>query len=708
MFIDVRMFTSSQITGGVMMRFKAFLLFGLLISITCLLAVNAPRQVILFFNVEKSFENFEIPGIKDLVERAVFQTLDSETNVVDIDSRFNYNFYPNDPILAVEFAVIASRVLGIEKDAIRSYPLEAPTFEDVRTELEKAYMNNMYDFSRNFGYLEYVQSYMKEKYGFPLIDPDEDGNVDPLRALTKIEVVKGLVRLFTALSIEKGWSFGEDGKNLVDMAEEITSRLKGYPKSGIREIEDAGYLSIFEKMFLTSVEKGKCVSVVKLPYFASDRNFHPTDPAPRWWAISLVYYLFSKDPEKVEDDDLIPVRVPNNLVVYLPKKSVSYEPAKFSLPDALKTRVKDIEVSQGGVELTVLRTESGDIVLLDNTKVKDVTKYIERGGVRTEIGEFFNRDFVTHYMSLVEKSVRSKKTWKVKAAGRINLDEGKIEKIKYYEKPPDLPEVELPTRLNLDKSAKLVIYKVELGTVDEIKKFLENPSEVNIKEEEEKGIEEALPGMVIDFEAIVTKEKLEKPKSKEDYKNAAISCFPVYDRLNMERKVATFDSLKKFVKLYSNEYEPVNAGDGLEFIDYWKKVVEKLDEMGVSDDATVAGKVTFFIEKDLTASYKVSFSAARAEAWMFYVGKLLIHEPATKRLMTQKYVEPLEYTDDTMYYIIRKDGTTEYGKLVENPNVFFDKEGLLGNYKLWYQLTKEGDKLKITYIIAEEISEGEK
>ena len=305
MFIDVRMFTSSQITGGVMMRFKAFLLFGLLISITCLLAVNAPRQVILFFNVEKSFENFEIPGIKDLVERAVFQTLDSETNVVDIDSRFNYNFYPNDPILAVEFAVIASRVLGIEKDAIRSYPLEAPTFEDVRTELEKAYMNNMYDFSRNFGYLEYVQSYMKEKYGFPLIDPDEDGNVDPLRALTKIEVVKGLVRLFTALSIEKGWSFGEDGKNLVDMAEEITSRLKGYPKSGIREIEDAGYLSIFEKMFLTSVEKGKCVSVVKLPYFASDRNFHPTDPAPRWWAISLVYYLFSKDPEKIEDNAML-------------------------------------------------------------------------------------------------------------------------------------------------------------------------------------------------------------------------------------------------------------------------------------------------------------------------------------------------------------------------------------------------------------------
>ncbi len=672
-----------------------------LFAITFGIAVNAPRQILLFCHPEN------LVGIPEevvpIIERAVFSGFDTETNVADIDSRFSCQMYLNEPILKIEFFVMASRILGIEKEVLENYPLMSPTFNDVKTALEKRYTDSSYDFSRDFGYVEYVQEYMKEKYGYPLVD----GDFDPLDQMTKLEVLKGIVRLFAAVSKDRGWDLGKD---IYEWAESLSKKLVGHPGSGIEDVEDVGYISVFEKMFLLNDGK-KLFSLIKYPPFSGE-ELMPNDPAPRWWAISLMYYVFEGEARPVGDEELIPIRYPNNLVVYVPKKTVDYNPVELILKPGKKLQLNDMKVKTGKFPVALLKGDNGEVVVLDNTLVEEDITYEGKSSQRRETKVLNGGDFVKEFIGLPDETVFDERTCVVKLTVEKLDTELKVLSVSPLssECSDDMLR-EVPKTIGISDiggNVEVTVNEISVGTVEEMKKILVNYDELKRRtvSSTKMKLKDLLPHMIIDLNVVIKRRTVEKDLTKADFRRAVIQYLPVRDRLNLSSDSATFGSLKEFVGTFNSPHEFVSRSDKPDFIDYWQSVSRNLEDLKASDNAEIAGKMTVYVKKNISApyTYEKTYEPFSVVLWKFFVGKIISHEPATKRIMTQKYVEPLEYFDDTWIYVEFKDGrVVKDKKMIEVPNIFYDSRGVLKDFMLWYQLVKEDGTIKIKYIIAKEL-----
>jgi len=679
---------------------KSMIILVLLFITSFGITVNAPRQIFLFCNPEDlaSVPEAALP----IVERAIFSGFDSETNFTDMSSRFGCQMYLSDPMMKIEFFVLASRILGVEKDVLRNYPLMAPTFTDVKTSLEKSYVNNSYDFSRDFGYIEYIQSYMNEKFGFNLID----GSINPLDNMKKIDVIKGIVRLFSAVSKIKGLKLQRDPYK---WAEELSEKLKGHPGSGVEDVKDVGYISVFERLFLVSDGK-KLIPLIKLPMFAGS-ELKPSDPAPRWWTIALMYYIFNSDMRIVDDNNRVPVRYPNNLVVYVPKKDVDYSPVELTLKAWKNFEIAKVKENLGEYPVVLVKGKKGSVIILDNTVVEQNITYIEKSSTRNESEKMKGADFAAAFAALPDNAVYGEKACKVKITAE-KLEDG-LKVISLSPEGSGCSEdmlKKIPSFIKLSEigeNAQVKVNEIEVGTVSEMKRILKNAEELKKKIKSTKTIKlkDLLPHMLTDFYVVVKRKTIERDITKADYIGGTVRYIPVRDRLNMEASNTTFNSISRFVATFSSPYELVSEEDRPDFVQYWEKVYKGLKDVQAPSDAEVAGKVAINITKDISEPYKytMKFEPLSMVIWKFFVGQIISHEPATRRIMTQKFVEPLEYFDDTWIYVKFKDGrVVKDKKLVEIPNIFYDSKGTLKKFVLWYQLVKEDGHLKIKYIIAEE------
>ncbi|WP_459995118.1 hypothetical protein [Marinitoga arctica] len=336
-----------------------------------LFAVDSPKQPVLFFNIDESIKELS-KDINYLLKLSMYNNLDSETNIPSFDSRFSYNFYPNDDVYAVEVAVSAARILGLEKEILNKYPFSSPTFNDVKTNLEKSYVQNGYDFSRNFGYLEYINKYFINKIGLPLLNTN-----NPLYKLKKIDAVKVIVKIFTVEALNNGWNFGyynpmTSERNLVTYSEELNSRLN--VNTGITNSNDSGYLAVFERYFLIEYNN-KIIPVIKLPYFENDKIFDGNNLISRAYFYSLLSIIFSQQPMIVNEKDLVPVRTLNNMISYLPKSTLKGEPALFKIKAPFKSKIRNIVPYKFSNDVIKFITDNEELITLDNSKITVKTNY---------------------------------------------------------------------------------------------------------------------------------------------------------------------------------------------------------------------------------------------------------------------------------------------------------------------------------------------
>ncbi|SHE41986.1 hypothetical protein SAMN02745164_00393 [Marinitoga hydrogenitolerans DSM 16785] len=700
---------------------KVGILVFLIMSIV-ILAVNSPKQPVLFFRIDDSIR--DLPNnISYLLNLALYENVDSETNFSFFDSRFSYDFYPEDNVYAVEVAVSAARILGLEKEILEKYSLSSPAFNDIKTKLEKSYVQKGYDFSRNFGYLEYMNKYFISKIGLPLLDTN-----NPLNKLKKIDVIKVIIKIFTVESLNKGWNFGyyipmTNTNNLVSYSEKLNARLN--INTGINTPEDVGYLSVFERYFLIKVE-GKIIPVIKLPYFEGDNIFDGNEYINRKYFYSLLAIIFGKDPEQVPDKDLIPVRTLNNMISYLPKSSLKGEPALFEIKKPYISKIKSIEPYTFSNDVVKFDIENGELITLDNSKITVKTNYyieniIENTSqtktLKRQKEEYFNgKTFSMNYKYLDKKDFH-KESFEFLSSGTIKKNNNEVWIINVNHEYN--PKIKIPNNLVLaDKfkidanNIKVKWYSVDVETISKmrhlIKRRLSEIPEKYKKLHKEVSAEEIPDAIGVLFKTNV--DYIYRTKIiKSDYINADVEYFKVIDRLNAEKKYATLSSLNTFLSNYNNYFEAVNKDEEHTFISYWKDVRNKLNEMKVLNEAYFVPEANVKIDlteekfiqrpKDMTMYF-----------WTFYGGKLVSFEPATYRLFTQKFVEPFKFSPDAFLYVKYKDGTIKSGKMSKEGKklLYNDSEEYLRDMLLWFQIALKVDEygnqyMEIVYVIAEEI-----
>lgn len=673
---------------------KKFFALLLIIAAIISLSVNLPRQILLFYNLKLPSISNAPEDLAKSLQNAAYFGIDPITNIPSIYSRFSLMLDATSTIKNVEFAVIAARMLGIENEVMDTYLLKTPSFRSIRTEMEEKYVKESYDFSRNFGYIEFLQKFFMENFGYPLLD-----TTDPFEPLTKLEVVKYSVKLFDALSKMKDLPW----KNLVEEAEEINTWL--CKRHGAMKTLDAGYVSVFERYFL--VAKGdRYVSLLR----EFDPNFDPLKPAPKWWTMYLLWNVFGKKAGKFAGNEFVPLRTYANLISYVPESSVGYDPVKLEDRSPKVIKVQKIDSYLGTYPVIYIKGDTENAIILDNTKVNLIVNYVgveKAPMIREELG----RDFANFYASLLDKRVYDETTWLVPVRGRINQEKKAIENLE-YKLAADFPKsAPLYSEVPLSKleGAKVLVEEVEVGTVKEIMKLLQHPEmiergEVKIISKTEVPIEKMPPHMMVDLTVQVVRKKIRQQLVKEDFNGAVVAFTPVYDRLNLKKNDATFSSIKSFSSKYEHGYEIIQPGESLDFIDYWNDIKKALSKLNCDENAKVAGKVMIKVTKDLSTKDQYSFSWAmpRLKAIKFYVGRLKQFEQATRRLVTELFVDTLTFTDDTWAYIKYKDGKVAVGKLVDHPEYFLNEEGVLRNLKLWYQIVEKDGKPIVKYIIAEE------
>lgn len=705
---------------------RKFSIFLVLLFSIAVFSVNSPKQPVLFFDTQNSLKDLP-ENIEYLLNLSLYENLDSETNITKFDSRFSYEFYPNDNVYANEIAVSAIRILGLEKDVLNKYPLSSPAFEDIKTNMEKAYTQNGYDFSRNYGYFKYANEYFISKIGYPLLDSS-----NPLEKVTKSEAIKAIVKIFTVKALNNGWNYGyylpmTKNANLVTYAQELNARLGS--GMGVTSPSDVGYISVFEKYFLTKIEengKEKIVPIIKLSCFEGDNTFDGNENITRSYFYSLLSFIFSDNPMKVSDDDLIPVRTLNNMVSYLPKSSIQGEPILFLIKKPVNGVIKAISPYKFSNDVVKYNIDNDEVVTLDNSKVLVNTKYYVENIVENTsdkkilVGHnddiYSGKEFSMNYKYLAEKD-EHKKTYEFLSSGEIKKDDTGVWIVNAIHnnwrkiKIPD--NLKLSDKFKIDgKNVKAKWYTVNVETIDQMREFAEKElpgiPEKYKKLYKEVNAEDIPNNIGVLFKTSVDyiyRTKIIKP----DYLGAPAEYFKVMDRLNAERNYATLDSLNKFLENYKNEYYNVNKNESHEFINYWKDVVEKLGELKTSNNAYISPDLKIninitkekFIQKpeDMTIYF-----------WTFYGGKLVSFEPATHRLFTQKFVEPFRYSSDAYLYVKYKDGTVKGKKMSENgKELLYNESGeYLRDVLLWFQVALKVDQygnkyLEIVYIIGEEI-----
>ncbi|AEX85467.1 hypothetical protein XO10_05220 [Marinitoga sp. 1135] len=703
---------------------KIFVLALLMLSVL-VLAVNSPKQPLLFFNIDDSIKDYQ-NFVRDALKTVIYENIDSETNFKMLDSRFSYNFYPEDAVREVEVAVVAARIFGVEDEILKDFPLSSPTFEDVKSKLEKLYVNDGYDFSRDFGYMEYMNNYFIKKLGVPLFD-----SINPLNTITKLDMIKYFVKIFTLKALENNWSFGPyipmtSSKNLVTYAEELNRRLSVY--TGIQSPAEAGYLTVFEKYFLTN-DKGKIVPLIK--YFDQTTKIDAYTLVSRAYFYTMVSYLFTQAPVKIPDNAKIPVRTYNNMISYLPKKSLEGEYALFEPLKPNSGKIKILEPYNLSNDIIKFNIDNGnEIITLDNSKIYLHKKfYVENIAENTYVSKrlkwdkkeiFDGKDFALRYKSLATVDNNSKK-FEFSSFGTIekNGNEIWIKNISHVFKPTRKNE-KLPVTLKLTNkfkianpdSFKIKWYTVNVDTIEMMKKLAEYGFE-GIPEKykvlfKEVNASKVPAGIGVMFNTEV--DYIYRNKViKNDYINGNIAYYFTKDRLNVKRDYATFKSLKDFLEYYQYGYEKVDYTENTDFLDYWNEVKDKLNDMKISD------KAYFVPDARITLDIVEEKFIQRPEDmniffWTFYGGKLVSFEPATHRLFTQKFVEPFKYADDAIVYVKYKDGTIKSGKINGKGKDLFlnDSKEYLRDLLLWFQVSvkkdKKGEKqLEIVYIIAEEI-----
>ncbi len=289
-----------------MKKLKALALGFLIIALTAV-AANAPKETVLFYNVWNALDG-KSDAVKELVENAVLNLLDSVTNFESMNLRFDIakRFPADEAITQAEAAVMAARIFGVEEEIIKRYHLMASTFEDLKCKLEtqfekeKAEKPVLFDYSKLCAYHYFMQEFFRKNAGYTLFD-----NPDPMHKMTRGEFVKFLVRTFSLYAKVIGL---ERGADYVKVANELESRLR---KEYGLNVPNIGYITTFEFMFLTKdvvkdyfdedlagLESAKenLVPIIKLDLFTKGNKFEPNAPAQRWWAYALTYYVFSKTP----------------------------------------------------------------------------------------------------------------------------------------------------------------------------------------------------------------------------------------------------------------------------------------------------------------------------------------------------------------------------------------------------------------------------
>ncbi len=684
---------------------KKFLITFVILTLTMAvlaLALNVPRQQLLFFNIGKSLENATNVSteVANILNVSVLNDLDPETNVPDISTRFNYNFYPDSPIYAVELSVIASKYLGIEKSVLKAYPLEAPTFTDIESVLTQKYQNKNYDFSRDFGYFEYVNDYMKRVIDYPLFDK----NVGPLTLLTKAEVIKALVRLFAAKTQDV---------SMVKLAETLSKRFSSNPKSGIVNPKDVGYISVFE-MYFFSNEKGKLVPLIDLPIFTQDNKLNPNSLASRWWTIALSTMICFEKKVNVSSNPklLVPVRTFNNFMTYVSYKNLGYNIFVLSLPQMKKGIVKSIKASLADPAVFAVNMKDGkDVVGLDNTQVTVNSTIIEpNGNPITTSKTYIGRDFVGYFNSLpdfpkVLKIVNKVETGKLMSSGKNYYLEINGKKVSL----PEDSTVEV-IELKVGKSNELI----KLYKTSDFSELINTSSDITIQKRESFRISEIgqqLKGIRVRV-PVEIKEYSNKNESKMDFENAGIMYYPVVDRLNLERKMATLGSIEKFNVLYKDGAYDVNSLDKVNFVKYWRDVARELENLNLPSTAVISGKIRFDIHKKIKSGSNFEYKTAHATIWEIYVGKLVSFEPASYQMFTQAYVKALPYSKNAQAYITFKNGKSKYYSNFQDAvnDLYTTQNGaqVLRNIALWLQFTvvknKEGGtSYKVDYIIGKEL-----
>ncbi|KLO23343.1 hypothetical protein X275_02920 [Marinitoga sp. 1197] len=691
-----------------------FLLISLLVF-----SVNSPKQPILFFNVDDSVKGLPT-NLQNLINIALYENLDSETNFPVFDSRFSYNFYPQDNVYTVEVAVSAARILGLENQILKKYPLSSPTFEDIKSDLEKIYIQNGYDFSRNFGYMEYINEYFKSKLGVPLFD-----SYIPLKKIDKSDAIKYILKIFTLYALENNWNFGyyipmTNTKNMITYAEELNYRLG----AGISSPDDIGYISVFEKYFFIKYD-GKIIPVIKLPYFQENNTFKGDSLINRAQFYSLISVIFGNIPKQINKDELIPVRTLNNMISYLPKTTLTGEPILFEIKSTSSSIVKYIEPYKFSNDVVKFKTKDGELITLDNSKITVKTNYYIENIVentshtktlKRQKEDYYNgKSFAMNYKYLDEKDENTAK-FEFLSSGTIKRDENGIWIVNTthdYNRKIKIPNnLVLSKKFKIDgNNIKIKWYSVDVETLSEMKKIatkrIPGIPEKYIKLHREVKAEDIPDNIGILFKTEV-KYNYRKKIIKSDYQNSTVNYFNVKDRLNAKREYANLSSLNEFLSHYNN-FEKIDSEENYSFVNYWKDISKKLNELKTDEKAHFIPEMKINIDLVEETFYQKP-KDMEIYFWTFYGGKLVSFEPATYRLFTQKFVAPLKYNPNAYLYVKYKDGTTKSGKIREigKKLLYNDTHEYLRDMLLWFQVALKVDKygnryLEIVYIIAEEI-----
>ncbi len=660
------------------------------------LAVNAPRQPLLFYDIAPATGVSQ--EMSNILQLAVFNDLDPETNVPVIANRFNYSFYSNSPIYAVEMSVMAAKVLGIEKEVLENYPLVAPTFRDIQTQFQKNYKGNGYDFSRDFGYFDYVNSYMKKEIGYPLFG----AKVKPLTELTRAQVIKAVVRLYAAKY---------NDVSLVKEAEELSKRFSANKNSGITTPPDVGYISVFERYFLTKNEKGSLVYTLTSPLFSKNMELQPDKLATRKWAIALVTEAYFSN-NTVNAGTLVPQRSINNFITYTPYEKGDHEFFVAQLPKMKTGTVENIKTNGNSPSLfTIALNKGNEIIGLDNTIV--VQKVEENERTLSE-KEMLGKDFVGYYNSLAKEPSQ---TSHILLRGKIVKESGKY----YFDVSSDYAKKYSIRKMEplQNKTPNITMYIITgpLGSTKYIKKMVEESisdlkkDPLMVVNEKHETNWELVPKNV---NARITASIPQSSKTtQKSFANATALYYPVIDRLNLKRCYATFKSIEKFNLLYEYENRYVSIDASTEkysqcFIDYWKNIQKSLESLKTAEDAVIAGKVVLIRKKVQLG--KISLGATvDVQIRMINAGKLLSLEPTKNRIITQRFsgIIPFSSGNNPTPLWLKLNGWKKhkyFSSLLDAYKLFFNQKGFLKNFEIWFQFQfdKSNNEWNINYIVANE------
>lgn len=429
---------------GVMRR----LIFSILLFVfpfLILYAVNAPIQDVFFFNIRDSLREIEkvAPEAVELIEAAVAMNIDPSVALPGFGKRISVDWKPLDKITQFELAIMAVKILGKEGEVLKLYPLSSPTFEEIKTSLEKEKyrVGDLY-YDRAYGYVEYYKNFLLKKYPFLMDIPfknkfvNKKGENSPLdmphrEFVSRLDVIEFIIRLATARYPEIfGKGFGKyipdilksalnlnDDSTIVDFAEALNRHLR--TMYGANLPENVGFLYAFEFYFLTKrpVKNGELRELAipilfsetfrifwnpelrkfeNLGKYGDERLFQNYAKngddfmATRWWTVALFAKIFASVPEKAINIPA-PVRELNNFVSYRLVSEDNYTgQVMFNHVICEKGKIEEVKCSGCESEsneyypFVFLKTNDGKYYI-----VTDVTQFYEKRTGRMFSGEEF-------------------------------------------------------------------------------------------------------------------------------------------------------------------------------------------------------------------------------------------------------------------------------------------------------------------------------